>query len=335
MSRASSVAIGLGVSLAALGAAVAAASWSHGSASRARFVPPAVPDDAITALAIDDPEDHWARAGYVELVPPMLAPTRRDGGSRIEVWLRIPSGARVDVDPQGGLRLPEGAEADRVERLRAGGRFVVGDVRGAAMGADGQRRLRLLRPEHPGPGARLVGYAWQEERDDLGRFAHRALADLMRAGGGTAETFDPQARERAADLLAARSDCVACHARGRDARTFAHEGAPFRATDADGWYTMQAVLTDAAPLERYRPLERNLDRPFVTVTCPNGGLGAPDGLARCADGAIPVGRYDVRAARRADDPHAARVCASRRYLWERMTAAARERYADAASACGL
>ncbi|MEZ4340430.1 MAG: hypothetical protein R3B82_27740 [Sandaracinaceae bacterium] len=281
-------------------------------------------------------DDHWAREGFTELTPSLPAPTRRDGSSRIEVWVRIPEGAVVELDEHGAPRLPVGAIADRVERIRVGGRWVVGDVRGAVVEANGARRLRLLRPEHPGPGARLVGYAWPEARRDLGRAAHASLASLVRAGGGLAERA--RDREAVASLLESRSGCVSCHARGQRARTHTSEGIPFRPTDALGFYTPLAVMRDDAPLERYRPRDLAHATPHVTVGCPEGPPRRVEDdrggvYFRCDDAALPTGRYDLSAALEAGDARARRVCASREHLYERMSPRAQRAWASAITPC--
>ena len=288
-------------------------------------------------LVIEAPDAHWSREGFVELVTPLAPPTRRDGGSRIEIWVRLPVGARFTTDEAGALRWPEGAEADRVERLRVDGRWVVGDVRGVRIGEGGLRHMRLLRPERPGAGARLVGYEWSEATPGLERAAHAALAELIRAGGGRAH--GGVSAERAASLLASRSGCVACHAKGRPARARVGEGVPFRATDGDGFYSPLAVMGDAQPLERYRPRDPNLLRPAVRARCPDGSeaLHDADGrgglVARCAEGALPTASLDFEAGLASDEPRARGACASRRWLADHMDAPTRESFADALAPC--
>jgi hypothetical protein len=116
------------------------------------------------------------------------------------------------------------------------------------------------------------------------------------------------------------------------------EGAPSRPTDAAGFYSALAVLADASPLERYRPREQNADRAHVTLTCSDGesrrvedGRG---GLAiHCADGAVPVGAYDLAGAVADRDPHADAVCRARRYLVARMDVYARRSWARSIEPC--
>jgi len=286
-------------------------------------------------LRIEEPDDFWAREGYVELITPLAPPTRRDGSSRIEVWLRIPDGARITRDATGALVLPPGSEADRVERIRVGEEWIVADVRGARMG-EGIRFLRLLRPERAGRGSALLGYEWPDERRDLGRQVHEVLGDLIRSGGGVArEGVD---RERFASLLDSRGGCVQCHARRQPDRTHVSQGTPYRATDALGWYSPLAVLRDGAPIERYRPRDLNHEREAVRLSCPDGeaevARDARGGaFVRCADGGIAWGHLDLRAALAAGEERAQGVCASRRYLLAHMDEATRDAFQASLAPC--
>lgn len=304
-------------------------SWEHVELADAR------------RLTID--EGFWEREGFVELTTPLAPPTARNGGSRIEVWVRIPEGAKITLDAHGALVLPPGSEADRVERLRVNGKWVIGDVRGARMadGVGGNRSvrwLRLLRPRRTGSDAELVGYEWPDSRPDLGRAVHEAIGDLIRHGGGLARNGGD--REALASLLASRSGCVRCHARRQSERTHESQGGPYRATDSLGWYTPLAVLRDAAPLERYRPRDVNADDPFVRIECPEGEPTAVEDdrggrFFRCEDRALPRGTFDVAAASSAGDAHAAALCESRRYLAAHMDDATRALFSEPLAACSL
>ena len=55
----------------------------------------------------------------------------------------------------------------------------------------------------------------------------------------------------------------------------------------------------------------------------------------CADGGLPIGHRDVAAGRAAGDPYTAQLCASRRYLWDRLDALGRQAFAAAFAACGI
>ncbi len=330
-----------GVAIFAVTVSVAAAGgiWaSYAPRGEGTWTHPTLDDDAVERLRIERPDDHWEAEGFVHMTTPLLGPTQRDLSSRVDVWLRLPDDATIGVDERGALVLPEGTEADRVELLRVDGEWTVGDVRGARLGPEGLRILRLLRPERPGPGSPLVGYAWPENRPALGHRAHASLADLVRTGGGLAAYGPRTDLDAVADLLVARSGCVRCHARARGPRRFASEGGPMRPTDAAGFYSVRAVLSDASPLERYRPREQNVDRPHVTITCPSGTpVRDEDGrgglVLRCPEGAVPVGAYDLSSALAEDDPHARAVCDARRYLFAHMDEEAQRLWDEAMAPC--
>ncbi|HVY44352.1 MAG TPA: hypothetical protein VHB21_00675, partial [Minicystis sp.] len=62
----------------------------------------------------------WIERGFVEMVPTLRLPTRVDGRSRIEVWLRVPEGAKLGARAVEGqkrttLVYPPGTIADRIE----------------------------------------------------------------------------------------------------------------------------------------------------------------------------------------------------------------------------
>ena len=55
----------------------------------------------------------------------------------------------------------------------------------------------------------------------------------------------------------------------------------------------------------------------------------------CRDGRLPIGHRDVAAGRAAGEPYTAQLCASRRYLFDRLDAAGRRAFATAFAACGI
>ncbi len=290
-------------------------------------------DPDLIPIRIDDPARHYREGGFVELMTPIAPPTKRDGSDKIEVFLRIPDGEAIDPS----LRLPPGSVADRVESLALrGGGWTVGDIRGARIGEDGTRWLRLLRPERAGPGSPLVGYEWPEDRADLGRLAHARLAGLMRAGGGAVSPRGD--RESMASLFMSRGDCLECHGRDRPLHRRMGQPGPFGPTDPNGFYTPAAVLRDWAPLERYRPRDLNHLREHVRIDC--GGEPAArreDGRGavwfECQDGSVPIGRIDLAAALAAGNRRAAGTCRARRYLLDRMSPEARPRFSALATEC--
>ena len=78
-----------------------------------------------------------------------------------------------------------------------------------------------------------------------------------------------------------------------------------------------------------------LKKPF-TEWPPMAALGrSGDHWYGCADGGLPVGRRDVAAGRAAGDSYTAQLCASRRYLYDRLDALGRRAFAAAFSTCGI
>ncbi len=321
--------IAAGVAIAVTG--LASLAWAA-TARGPRLEAPSI--EGLTSLRIERPEGHWEREGFVELVTPIAPPTARDERTRVQVFVRIPEGATLSIDP---LRLPPGAEADRVESVRVRGRWRVADVRGARITEDGRRELRLLRPERPDDGAPLVGFAWPEAREDLGAAAHDALGALIEEGGGSLVRGGDRAQ--IASLLRSRGDCTGCHTRERAERR-GGDGA-LRATDGDGFFTPRSVLSDRAPLEHYRPRDVNVERDAVSVTCPEGAPyeaveDARGGRrVRCPGGSAPIARLDIPAALAAGEVRARGVCEARRFLWTHLDGTGRARYADAMRACAI
>ena len=85
----------------------------------------------------------------------------------------------------------------------------------------------------------------------------------------------------------------------------------------------------------------NTSDPFIALECPDGRAPILDEndfgarRYRCPDGKVPVGTLDMRAALARNDAHALAVCASRKYLFERMTDDATRAFADAFAECHI
>jgi len=285
--------------------------------------------------AIEAPDDVAAFADRaIELTPPIQAPISEDGLSRIVVFLELPRGTELAASQHEGtwsLVVPPGALASRVEARAddAAGRAErrVLDVRQTAFGEPGSQRFRLLRPQR---GGGLTGISWlrgeASERQATDAIHRLFDADVLEA------PRDPTARAEAEARLARLNDCPSCHGawRAEDRRpgTLVQ-----RATDAQGLYFLTAVLSDTGPFERYRARNPSAEDPFVHVRCE--GADVPRRTKACADGTRPLGWFDLRGALAAGDAHAARVCASRRALAERMSAAARRAFAAVLEECAV
>jgi hypothetical protein len=55
----------------------------------------------------------------------------------------------------------------------------------------------------------------------------------------------------------------------------------------------------------------------------------------CPNRVVPVGTLDMSAALEHKNPHALRVCAARKYLYEHMTAEGRKAFAPAFTECSI
>jgi hypothetical protein len=270
-----------------------------------------------TAIRIDDPDQHWRSAGFVEMVTPLEPPTTAGGRDRITVWLELPDGEAIERGP--ALRYPAGTVADRVEYID--GR--IADVRGTRFTTGGVELFHVLRAD----GEALAGYEWRRGDADLERRATELATALV----------EPAARERFRRF----NDCASCHQHDRPQATRDDGVGPPRATDSSGLYQVLAVLSDAAPLDHHRPRELNVDSPYLRVDCSDGtmprlhddGRGARHYV--CASHGVPVGHVELERARQAGDARALAVCRSRRYLREHMAPDARAAFAPAFAVCGF
>jgi len=275
--------------------------------------------------------DSWGPRGFVKMTGALRNPTSLDGTDTVDVWLRIPPGTVIDVaaGDRPHLALPTGTIIDRVESVAiASGAQRVDDVRGTEILAEGKQRFHVMRR---GDNA-LEGFAWP--RGDA--HAQARVDDRLTAWLGT-HSAKPRQVKRLVDL----NQCARCHREGKPESALESErGLPNRPTDAHGFYQVEGVLADEAPVETSRPRDPNLDDPFVAYRCVAGS--APErveteGVARmrCADGTPVLGRLDIAASLAATSPHAIAVCATRAALHERMTAAARNAFGEAFAVCGI
>lgn len=269
--------------------------------------------------------------GYAEMVPAIMPSVSADGAQRIEVWLRIPEGGEWTVRSVGGRLVPiypPGTVADRIDLAGDSEGWRIADVRGGTLLARGME-YHVLRPDPDRPG-QLVGFAWRSDDPAGQQIATRDLVHLACRDAGTDIRF-----------FRRRNRCGDCHGSAKPAqRADDGQDVPFEPTDASGLYGVLRVLRDDAEVEHSRGFDENVGRPGVGARCSSGTpvVKRDPGDLRvvCPDAReVPLETYDVRSAMRAGDEHARRLCASRRYLFERASVAARRTFADAFEACGI
>jgi hypothetical protein len=294
-----------------------------------RRVPAAFALVALVACADDEgvkAVEGFRTDGMVAMNAPIRLPRTPSGRDETVVWLRLPEGAHATaewLDDQGryALRFPAGTMAARVESWSG----VVADVRGTRLEPEGRERFFVLRPSRSGSG--LTGIEWSRGRRDAQRRATARLAALA--------PDEPAARH-----LARQNECASCHAHARAANARPNEhGALNRATDANGFFAIESVLEDEAPLESYRPVDPNVGDPYVEVRCGDAAAevvsGPGESRPRCRDARVPHARYDLARALAAGDPHATEVCDSRRALFAWADSSARAAFAGAFGECGI
>jgi hypothetical protein len=199
------------------------------------------------------------------------------------------------------------------------------DVRGTELKDGDTESFHVFRPDGNG----LAGFAWPRGQAEAQETATRTLVETSTTGAVATEQ------------LRINNACAPCHEHVRELRRGA---VPARPTDAAGWFVPETVLLDRAPLERHRPRDLNVDAPFVHFECPTAD-GAPSAEVRehrdgtrwptCADGLTAIGVFDMTRALASGDPHAAKVCGSRRALWSRLDDEGRRAFADGFTSCGI
>jgi hypothetical protein len=280
--------------------------------------------DTLVPVELASADDYFAKNGYVELVPPVRLPTDAEGRTRIRVWLKLPKRGTIDLDAALRLRMPDETVAERVESVDD--RVV--DVRGTRFDDGGKEWFHVYRRV----GDRLVGVEWP--RDDAGA-EKRARARIDELVQGSEP--DGGARDAVIARWRALEDCTQCHKKDRDEATMV-TALPSRGTDGSGLFVPQTVLADAAPLERLRPRDLNIEDHAIRITCARGSaMIAADKEGgrqpRCTDGGVPRATLDVASALAVGDKHAQEMCASRRWLASRLSDKARARFKDAIAEC--
>ena len=293
-------------------------------------------------IDIADPQRHWRDQGFVELTPAIrvsVAP-----GARTAIYLKVPDGARIagrrlPSPDRATLQMPPGSASDRVSFTAAlDGQWTVDDVRGTRWGGDGREYFHVYRPRGPDLHAPLVGYEWPRDDPHLAIAATRLLSDLVRDTPAPLSAMLPSWGEVARFRMLNR--CESCHVADKPMAADDRAALPSWATDGSGLYVPLAVLADRAPLSTSRMFhDPNIGEAFVTATC--GDMPAREHMGRrsrwfsCPDDAVPMGILDVAAGLAAGNPHVQRVCASRRYLFDRLDPAGRQAFAPAFAACGI
>jgi hypothetical protein len=311
----------------------------------------------IVEVARAEIVDHeaWAKQGFVEMTPPVRLPSDGAARDKIEVWLRIPDGARIRAkklpDGRATIAFPPGTIADRVESWGyakspanpAAWQYSVTDVRGTRIDADGKEMFHVFVPTGPEPRARLIGWEWT--RGD--RMQERAATSFLISHLETMRTIQdrglPQTADERRKLIEdyrRNNNCAKCHAHDKPVQVTRMRGI-HRATDANGFYVPLSVLMDTVPLEKHRVRDMNVGDPFLTITCPKGDgpvlAEGADGARdyRCLEGGAPSGTLDVQRALAANDARTVALCKARAYLREHMDDEGRALFADAFAACGL
>jgi len=294
----------------------------------------------LRRIDIADPARYWHDNGFVALSPAIRVSVLP--GAETVVYLKIGTGGLVTRylpdQRRYSLTLPPGSSADRVSFStdRAGHR-TIDDVRGTRWDAAGEF-FHVYRPVSGAIGAALAGYEWRRGDADQERTATALLTGLITS---TPAPFG----ERPADIgdverFRALNRCQLCHIADKPQARSSDQALPPWATDGSGLYVPPAVLADEAPLSDTDDFDdpNAVDR-FVAAGCPAGTatlLGrSGDHWYGCADGGLPIGRRDVTAGRAAGDAYTLQLCASRRYLYDRLDTLGRRAFAAAFSACGI
>jgi len=276
---------------------------------------------------------YWQEQQFVELVPPIPLPSVH-AGSRVITLLRVPhDGAigarRHDDEDRWVLVYPPGTLAERVAFVSAEvpGAWTVSDARGAET-REGEQQLRVLRPLHAEAYSPLVGLSWR--RGDV-RARTEVYARLDAQRRRVPEPFRTRL-PRSADRLRPLDACPACHHDAAEVRLDREASSNrTRLSDTAGWFTPLAVLSQEALLEDVDAMPQRL-RPMVSLRCADGSEPVRD---RCASGAPALARYALARAVSRRDPHALRVCQSRRYLFDRSDGTVREAFRGAFAECGI
>jgi len=302
---------------------------------------PAPPPADVKPVEIADPEHYWQAGGFIKLTTPVRISVAR--GTDTLVYLKLPPTGTITTHYLADQKrmtfvFPAGTASDRVTIAQGGdGKGFVSDVRGTRWGDDGTEYFRVLRPTSLAANAPLTGFEWPRKDAKAQAGATAELIKMMRAIGGKVKELAASGRDL--ERFASLNECQSCHVANKPAGKNPDDPLPPWPTDGSGLYVPPAVLDDAAALSTADYFDDpNVGDKFVVAKC-NSGKGANvlhedgAGFYGCADQSMPVGHYDFTGAMKANEAHARDVCASRKYLFDRMDEAGRKAFAPAIAVC--
>lgn len=296
----------------------------------------------VRRVEIADPARFWRDQGFVELTPAIRVSVAF--GARTVIYVKIPEGARLTTrylpeQQRYTIRMPPGSASDRVALMAEGETWTVEDVRGTSWDSSGREYFHVYRPATAEAGAKLVGYQWPRGDLPLQDRATELLTELVRdlpmPFAGTPPSWRGVAQFRSLNA------CGECHVPDKQQAISLRDPLPPWMTDASGIYVPLAVLGDRAVLSTTPAFhDPNAADRFVQAGCSDGSPATEfvrwgRHFFRCGDGSLPIGRYDLAGALEAGDAHAERVCASRRYLYDRLDAAGRQAFAESFKGCAI
>jgi hypothetical protein len=295
-------------------------------------------------LVIEHQLTYWARNHFVELVPPVRFPTTHSERDICRIMLRVPDKAviaavQIPATTHYTVRFPPGTRLDRIESMRYGddrAEETITDVRGSVVEPNQRMRFHLYRPIGAQSHALLEGRTWIADDVEAQSLADRWLTSFLRnheVPYRSRQLAEPDIVE-----LVQFNHCSLCHIPNRWRQSVSVEdGLPQRSTDANGFYTPLAVLSDSVPLSSNRVWDLNADDPYVRVTCsgaPAGLIETPDSRQfKCPKGRLAVGSRDIQRGLANRDSYTIQVCKARQYLFEHMTEQARHAFAAAFAVC--
>ncbi|MDP3274406.1 MAG: hypothetical protein Q8Q09_04375 [Deltaproteobacteria bacterium] len=285
-----------------------------------------IPSDAL----------YWQRAGYTQLVSPVDSPTSADGLLHITTWIKLVGDGKISLGSGLGqaplLRMPEGADVVRVESHGAGDtpsrQWSVLDVRGTIFGANESEIFYALRPARQLAQGQLWGVRWPR-----GVPAEQLRADTL-IGQIARLSAPPRQAQQAAERAQWINQCARCHEHARGMRVRVTDGfTPHHGTDASGLFSVQSVLQNHGPLEHNRADNRERRWPFADLRCASPTATASAREGRCSDQSTAIAHVRMSEALAARDPHALRVCDSRRWLRAHSDQAVVSAFAQAFGEC--
>jgi hypothetical protein len=321
---------------------------------------------AVEALSIESPHDHWRQGGFVGLVPSIHVPRVHGTRDVLQVWLSLPDGGRIDArdrsEADGGhvLVLPAGSRVDRVEyrvtdsKLHWGEQqymaariedpneqLEITDVRGIVEQGESGQQFRILRRESGKPQAPLIGWAWNSGDESARKQVRRSLEEHL--ASARRPVGRPPLEHQAIEAILARTDCAGCHVPAIEGEPADIEQARARVrdTDASGLYTVMAVLQDHVDVSNHRLLDVNHDDPFVEVRCGDRPARLEMDIADreqrfvCPDGGAPLAHRNVESALAEGHDYTERLCEARRFLFERSTPEAHAAFQESFAVCGI